>query len=74
MHLREGSRIFIFCPQNSTDALSRKGKSVVSAPSSGRQSTDASAPSMKGKSAIGAPSMKGKRIILPKEGKRQKQP
>ena len=70
MHLREGSRIFIFFPQNTTGALSKNGKSVVDAASSGRQSTDAGAPSMKGKSSFGAPSMKDKSTDLPREGKK----
>ena len=55
-----------------TDALSKKGKIVVDAPRSGRQSVDTGAPSMKGKSVVGAPSMKGKRASLPKEGKKAK--
>ena len=49
-----------------------KGKSTVSAPSSGRQSVGTSAPSMKGKSVFGAPNMKDKRTDLPKEGKSKK--
>ena len=48
-----------------------KGKSIVGAPSSGRQSAGIGAPSMKGKNAFGAPIMKDKSADLPKEGKRQ---
>ena len=70
IHLREGSRIFVFFPQNATSAPSMKGKRTVDAPSNGRQSVSTSAPSMKGKSTISAPSMKGKGADLPKEEKK----
>ena len=53
-----------------TNALSKKGKSVVGAPSNGRQSIDVSASSMKGKSAFDTPSMKDKCTDLPREGKK----
>ena len=59
-----------FFPPNTTDALSKKGKSAVGAPCNGRQSVDVDTPDLKGKSTFGAPSMKGKSVDLPREGKR----
>ena len=48
--------------------------STVDPPSSGRQSIDIGALSMKGKSAFGAPSMKDKSADLPREGKKEENP
>ena len=69
IHLREGSRSSIFFPQNTTSALSKKGKSTIDAPGNGRQSIDINASSMEGKNTFGTPSMKDKSADLPREGK-----
>ena len=53
-----------------TGALSKKGKSTVGAPSSGRRSADE--PTVKGKITFGGPSTKDKSTNIPKEGKKVK--
>ena len=70
IHLREGSRIFVFFPQNMTEAFSKKGESTIGAPSSGRQNVGVGAPIMNGKSTADAPNMKDKSVDLPREGKK----
>ena len=70
IHLREGPQSFVFFPQNTTGALSKKRKTIVNTPTSGRQSVDIIAPIITGKSAFNAPSMKEKSANLPKEGKK----
>ena len=62
--LRRVSNLCFFS-QNTIGALSKKGKSIVGAPSSGRQRVNVGGPGMKGKGAFDAPSMKDKGTDLP---------